>query len=614
MTTFNKVRVCGEGTYGVVYEALARTEIDSPAGSDEKTETVQRVAVKRNFAEKSATWTSNIRELDILKRVRGHPFIVNIFKVSIGDPFPKDRPMTPRENRNVKEDKIHFIMEYVEDTCTNYIQKFDVCKPDHIKIMLTQLLLGTEYMHGRNITHRDLKPSNLLVSANPEETIRLRIADFGMSQTLSRSSPPTPGVVTSWYRAPEICCNMPSYGKESDLWSIGCIAFEMFTGSPYLFGVRDDSMSVFSAILGLSSTHFNRMEIDKMMSNSGPKFRITDAAMPIRRIPLKDRIRMCRTKMSKDITGKKLEQFIAEFNTTLGSFDEFVDLVDKLLTINPANRISATQALSHPFFSGMNDYIDAIRQKFNPGPPNLPVVRVVKSIERKWMVEYAFGVYNYRHSLKWYKHRILFHAMDLFDRYIEHCYDNPERLVRDKETPFAGRIHSKSEVGVRFYVLIYLMHKYYSTITYPYQYEEVCPKEFTTSEYLAIAEQFENDIIHEIIQGEIYRDTVLEMPENYGHHVDEKLIGKLLQGYGSITEWNDQSARAMYRSILKLGSDGKPLPMEIDKSVPGGTSSMFAGLNSISINKTFGISSQETPKPLPVPQPDGLPGQIVSAR
>jgi serine/threonine protein kinase len=565
MATFEKIKTCGKGTYGVVYQANVKSNSDSPNadnllnGSSE----VQQVAVKRNFAELTATWTWSVRELDILSKLKGHPFIVDLLEVSIGDPFTPDAPMTPvRGLQSMKEDKIHFIMEYVEMTCSDYINNTELCKPEQIKIMLTQLLLGVEYMHGRGITHRDLKPANLLVSNKPGETTRLRLADFGMSQTLTKTAISTPGVVTSWYRAPEICCDMQCYDKNSDMWSVGCIAYEFFSTRPYLYKVRDDSGAAFNAILGFASKPVDREVVIAMMksANFGP----SSASMPIRRHSVLNRMKMTRMKSMEDNDGSKLESYINGFNSTMGSIEDFSDLIEKLLVVNPNNRLSATQALAHPFFMGMRGYISSIRERYNPSPPNLPITTVNQCIERKWVSECCRSMYATRHTLKWYKTRIIFHAIELFDRYINYCL-NPKNGVklRDSETPFSGRIHSRTDTEVRFYVIVYLMHKYYSTITYPYQYTEVCPKKYHNEGHLAIAEQFETHFIHEVIRHEIYRDTVLEMSDSYNVPVNDMLVSKLLNGYLNIGTWEGMSSRAMFRKIMGIGHDGSSIPQPL---------------------------------------------------
>ncbi len=126
--------------------------------------------------------------------------------------------------------------------------------------------------------------------------------------------------------------------------------------------------------------------------------------------------------------------------------------------------------------------------------------------------------------------------------------------LRQQENNFAGRVHSKYETELRFYVLLYLSHKYYSSITVPYEWSEITPPTFHTQEALAIGEKFETFFIHDVVKNSIYRECILEMCDHYGHSLDDHTIEKLLVGYGNIGKWNGYSFRAMYDSILKISS------------------------------------------------------------
>lgn len=75
--------------------------------------------------------------------------------------------------------------------------------------------------------HRDIKPENLLI--NPQ-TNDLRLCDFGFARVLNNNKGNlTDYVATRWYRAPELLLS-PNYGKEVDIWAIGCILGELTDG------------------------------------------------------------------------------------------------------------------------------------------------------------------------------------------------------------------------------------------------------------------------------------------------------------------------------------------------------------------------------------------------
>jgi protein kinase len=92
---------------------------------------------------------------------------------------------------------------------------------------MRQCFLGLSYIHETGIFHRDLKPENLLWS----EDNQLKIADFGLSKQHDRHyMPHTSYVSTRWYRAPEIMLKIETYDPKVDIFALGCIMAELFTG------------------------------------------------------------------------------------------------------------------------------------------------------------------------------------------------------------------------------------------------------------------------------------------------------------------------------------------------------------------------------------------------
>jgi serine/threonine protein kinase len=522
--TITKSGKAGEGTYGTVY--TAKVTSDNP-------DLPSTIAIKRNYAELSASWIWSVRELDMLSRLKGHPFIVDLLDVSFGDPFAAECPMTPMNSlaKGMKEDKIHFVMECIPMSCERFLGDRRKCNPNAIKIILTQLLLGIEFMHSQGVVHRDLKPANLLLSHEPEEGLRLRLCDFGMSQTLTSAAPSTPGVTTSWYRAPEICCGLPNYGKGVDIWAVGCIAFELMTGTPYLCGAGDNNASAFNTIIARQPETIPMRTLELLLSKS----KLTVGNIPIRRRSFLEQMNLS-------------SNFIAEWNATQGTLDEFLKVLTGCLQLDPRDRLTATSALNLEFFAGMQPYIVACRARYPPIPPQLPSIVIRDCIERKWAVRVAHSLYNYRSKIAWYQHRVVFHALDIFDQYLNYAF-RAELNTRPTETAAAGQLHTEVETELRFYVCLYLMHKYYSTIRFPVEWSTFAPPTFQRPELLVEAEQFELTMVTQVLQHRLYRDTVFEMPSHYAHPVNERTIRELLMEYGKIKAWDDGSARALYRRI-----------------------------------------------------------------
>ena len=84
-------------------------------------------------------------------------------------------------------------------------------------------MFGVKALHSKKVLHRDLKSANVFLTSNKT----LKIGDFGISKVLDNTSAKT-FVGTPYYLSPEVCENRP-YNLSSDLWSLGCIIYEMCT-------------------------------------------------------------------------------------------------------------------------------------------------------------------------------------------------------------------------------------------------------------------------------------------------------------------------------------------------------------------------------------------------
>lgn len=121
--------------------------------------------------------------------------------------------------------------------------------PSETKTLLLQLVSAVDYLHSHWIIHRDLKTSNLLMNNRGQ----MKVADFGMARYFGDPPPKmTQLVVTLWYRAPELLLGAEEYGKEIDIWSIGCIFGELLMKTPLLQGKNEvDQLSKTFELCGI---------------------------------------------------------------------------------------------------------------------------------------------------------------------------------------------------------------------------------------------------------------------------------------------------------------------------------------------------------------------------
>ena len=126
-----------------------------------------------------------------------------------------------------ENNKTLIIMEYCEggDLAKFIESQKQFLDVDFIIEWVTQLTSGVRFIHGRKIIHRDLKPANIFLTLDKN----LKIGDFGIAKGLDRTS----GLASTFagtavYIAPEIHGG-EKYDMSADLWSLGCIIFEIAT-------------------------------------------------------------------------------------------------------------------------------------------------------------------------------------------------------------------------------------------------------------------------------------------------------------------------------------------------------------------------------------------------
>ncbi|XP_030049739.1 cyclin-dependent kinase 16 isoform X1 [Microcaecilia unicolor] len=126
------------------------------------------------------------------------------------------------------------VFEYLDKDLKQYMEDCrNVISLHNVKLFLFQLLRGLAYCHQRKVLHRDLKPQNLLINEKGE----LKLADFGLARAKSIPTKTYSNeVVTLWYRPPDILLGSIEYSTQIDMWGVGCIFYEMITGRPLFPG------------------------------------------------------------------------------------------------------------------------------------------------------------------------------------------------------------------------------------------------------------------------------------------------------------------------------------------------------------------------------------------
>nr|CEL65187.1 TPA: Protein kinase domain containing protein, related [Neospora caninum Liverpool] len=200
MPVYKKVRLIGSGSFGRAY--LVRDKDDA-----QKLYVMKLIDISQMDGK---TREDTFNEAKVLSTLKPHPFIVRYHQSYI------------------YEDHLCIIMDFAaggdiaarikEQKKTG--QRFD---ENLIKRWIAQASLGLNYLHSMHILHRDLKPQNLFLTANDD----LQIGDFGIAKMLgSPAACAQTTIGTPYYLSPEICKGQ-SYSLPSDIWSLGCILYEL---------------------------------------------------------------------------------------------------------------------------------------------------------------------------------------------------------------------------------------------------------------------------------------------------------------------------------------------------------------------------------------------------
>jgi serine/threonine protein kinase len=243
-----------------------------------------------------------LREISLLKHL-SHPNIVSLLSV-----YRNGRHMT-LVFESCDTDLQIYMSRHKNGLSTGQIISFSF-----------QLLLAVREIHSRSIIHRDIKPQNLLISDGDV----LKLCDFGLGTVSNIPRKLATDVVTEWYRPPEICLRFHDYGVAADIWSVGCVIAEMAAGFP-LFPCKQDH--------DLLLRMFGMFGI--------PTQATWPAAARSRTFPAEREV----------IPGMELRDILRECNPLI------VNLLEKLLCLNPDHRWSADEALHHPLFVELQDLV-----------------------------------------------------------------------------------------------------------------------------------------------------------------------------------------------------------------------------------------------------------------
>lgn len=345
------------GTYGRVYKAVGR---QGQTGE---------FAIKKFKPDKEGevvTYTgisqSAVREMALCSEL-AHPNVIKLQEI-------------------ILEDKcIFMVFEYAEHDLLQIIhhhtqQPRHPIPPATIKSIMFQLFNGCQYLHANWVLHRDLKPANIMVTSAGE----VKIGDLGLARMFQKPLHSLYSgdkvVVTIWYRAPELLLGSRHYTPAIDMWALGCIFAELLSLRPIFKGeeAKMDSKK---------TVPFQRNQMQKIVDIMGMP---TKERWPLLvHMPEYQALQSLQPPMSgahhshhshhrghhqqPQALGSQLEKwYTGTINTSTATStpgplaslgQEGYKLLSGLLEYDPEKRLTAAQALQHPFFSTGPDRVSA---------------------------------------------------------------------------------------------------------------------------------------------------------------------------------------------------------------------------------------------------------------
>ncbi|KAI5077288.1 hypothetical protein GOP47_0007112 [Adiantum capillus-veneris] len=214
-----------------------------------------------------------------------------------------------------------FIFEYVNNTDSKVL--YPRLTDFEIRYYIFQLLKALDFSHSQGIMHRDVKPSNVMID---HEQRKLRLIDWGLAEFYYPNKEYNVRVASRYFKGPELLVGLQQYDYSLDMWSLGCmLAGMIFRMEPFFHGSDNtDQLLRIVQVLGSSELHdyLNKYQIE-LGEDVNPS-----------------------------IEGQRKKTW-SEFQTPTNEhlFNPLVeDLLDGVLRYDHQERLTASEAMMHPYF------------------------------------------------------------------------------------------------------------------------------------------------------------------------------------------------------------------------------------------------------------------------
>ncbi|XP_076012951.1 homeodomain-interacting protein kinase 2-like [Genypterus blacodes] len=249
------------------------------------------------------------------------------------------------------------VFELLDTDLLNFMNNRPLLRLAEIRPIVQQLLVAFAGLKRTGVIHTDLKLDNIMLVDRKNQPLKVKLIDFGIAQSASDIQTGRPFTViayrllSSFFRAPEVVLGLP-LSEAMDMWSLGCVMVNLFVcGDPF------DAPNEYEMMRSIMDS---RGQPDQQLLNQGLRTHnlfTRDTTSGVWRLKSPEEY--------KKKSGIEVEQHeslltnlhdlglyyksndLAEFRDLL----QFIDLLEKMLILNPSNRITANEALQHPFIT-----------------------------------------------------------------------------------------------------------------------------------------------------------------------------------------------------------------------------------------------------------------------